>query len=244
MVSNRLTLALVLAASACARPAPSCPPGACEVEHSAGPARQSKPEAPVAVETLCRNYVELANDQALETPCLEAFAHARERLAAQRFDRLVWCASRARAAASFRGCLDADWGSPRVVVASVTPRNVAKAVAREPSPPQPRYGSADLTEEQKTELARQLYREAEAHAAAGDWLAAVGLYEEAYYLVPGKHGFAHRVGVAAYNAGDCAKAETYLRHFLMYGDHEKQADRFEQAKQILGEISVSGCASR
>jgi hypothetical protein len=71
----------------------------------------------------------------------------------------------------------------------------------------------------------------------------VPLYEEAYYLVPGKHGFAYKVGLAAWNARDCNKANEYLKHFIKYGDEAKNADKFAEAKQILGEISVSGCAT-
>lgn len=100
-----------------------------------------------------------------------------------------------------------------------------------------------LTEEQKAERAKDMYMQAEGMAAEGKWAEAVPLYEEAYYLVPGKHGFAHKVGVAAWNAKDCNKANEYLKHFIKYGDESKDADKFAEAKQILGEISVSGCAT-
>lgn len=104
-------------------------------------------------------------------------------------------------------------------------------------------GSENMTEEQKTERAKTIFAEAEALAGQEKWAEAVPLYEEAYYLVPGKHGFAHKVGIAAWNAGDCNKADTYLKHFITYGDPEKQADKIAEAKTILGEISVSGCAT-
>jgi len=103
--------------------------------------------------------------------------------------------------------------------------------------------SENMTEEQKTERAKTLFSDAEALAAQEKWAEAVPLYEEAYYLVPGKHGFAHKVGIAAWKAGDCNKADTYLKHFITYGDPEKQADKIAEAKTILGEISVSGCAT-
>lgn len=103
--------------------------------------------------------------------------------------------------------------------------------------------SAAMTEEQKTERAKEIYKQAEELAAQGKWAEATPLYEEAYYLVPGKHGFAHKVGIAAWNAGDCTKADIYLKHFLQYGDPEKMADKIEEAKMILGEISMSGCAA-
>lgn len=106
--------------------------------------------------------------------------------------------------------------------------------------PQPQQ---ELTEEEKAERAKQLYMQAEGLAAEGRWTEAVPLYEEAYYLVPGKHGFAHKVGVAAWNMRDCNKANEYLKHFIKYGDESKDGDKFAEAKQILGEISVSGCAT-
>ncbi|NVB41679.1 hypothetical protein G6O69_27825 [Pseudenhygromyxa sp. WMMC2535] len=113
--------------------------------------------------------------------------------------------------------------------------------AAEPAPaPAP---TQNLSEDEKIELAKQKYMEAEGLAAQDRWVEAVVLYEEAYYLVPGKHGFAHKVGVAAFRAGDCDKANTYLKHFLTYGDADKHGDKIDEAKQILGEISVSGCAS-
>jgi hypothetical protein len=101
----------------------------------------------------------------------------------------------------------------------------------------------ELTEEQKDEKAKELYMQAEGLAAEGKWVEAVPLYEEAYYLVPGKHGFAYKVGVAAWNARDCNKANEYLKHFIKYGDESKNADKFAESKQILGEIAVSGCAT-
>lgn len=108
-----------------------------------------------------------------------------------------------------------------------------------PAPqPQP-----ELSEEEKEAKAKDLYMQAEGLAAEGKWVESVPLYEEAYYLVPGKHGFAHKVGVAAWHAKDCNKANEYLKHFLTYGEEDKYADKFAEAKQILGEISVSGCAT-
>lgn len=103
--------------------------------------------------------------------------------------------------------------------------------------------SENMSEEEKTERAKTLFSDAEGLAGQEKWAEAVPLYEEAYYLVPGKHGFAHKVGFAAWKAGDCNKADTYLKHFITYGDPEKQADKIAEAKIILGEISVSGCAT-
>jgi hypothetical protein len=126
------------------------------------------------------------------------------------------------------------------------------ALAQVPPPPQeaaPKVdesisgNSENMTEEQKTERAKTLFADAEALAAQERWAEATPLYEEAYYLVPGKHGFAHKVGIAAWKSGDCNKADIYLKHFITYGDPEKQKDKIDEAKVILGEISVSGCAT-
>ncbi|WP_106090044.1 hypothetical protein [Enhygromyxa salina] len=141
---------------------------------------------------------------------------------------------------------------PSVALAQVPPPP-SGPVAPQPQPqptaqpdPQPTaqpQPTGELSEDEKVEQAKQKYMQAEGLANQGRWVEAVPFYEEAYYLVPGKHGFAHKVGVAAWNAGDCDKANSYLKHFLQYGDPEKQGDKFDEAKQILGEISVSGCAT-
>jgi hypothetical protein len=238
-----LSIALIVAGSGCAR--------ATRSDGALSP--RAVPATPVTIEQLCHAYVELARP---ETPtsrpeaeigagCLAALEQARERLAEEPFGDLTWCASMARSTASFQACLDANWDSGAFVAASVTPANfiAPKRSTATLEPPKLRFVQSELTEEQKSELAKQIYLEAEALAAAGDWVAALPLYEEAYYLVPGKHGFAHKVGVAAFAAGDCDKASVYLRHFLSYGDPDKSADKFARAKQILGEISISGCAS-
>jgi hypothetical protein len=134
--------------------------------------------------------------------------------------------------------------TPSLALAQVPPPPSGPATQPQPQPePQPQAQPTELTEDQKVELAKVKFAEAEELSKVGRWADSVPLYEEAYYLVPGKHGFAHKVGVAAFNAGDCNKANTYLKHFIQYGDPEKSADKFEEAKQILGEISVSGCAT-
>ncbi len=141
---------------------------------------------------------------------------------------------------------------PVAILLTLSLPNVALAgtlVQVPPAPSEPAQAApapqpqAELTEDEKAEKAKTLYMQAEGLAAEGKWAEAVPLYEEAYYLVPGKHGFAHKVGVAAWNAKDCNKANEYLKHFLTYGDEQKYADKFAEAKQILGEISVSGCAT-
>lgn len=108
----------------------------------------------------------------------------------------------------------------------------------EAAPPPDPY--AGMSEEEKLEKAKGIYMEAEELAKAGDWEAAEAKYEEAYYLVPGKHGFAFKVGKAAFEAGHCQKAEQYLHHFETYADPQKQKDRLKEAKKILSE--TNGCA--
>jgi hypothetical protein len=102
-----------------------------------------------------------------------------------------------------------------------------------------------MSEEEKMEEAKKMYMQAEEHAGNGDMTSAAPLYEQAYYLVPGKHGFAYKVGIASYGSTprDCVKADEYLRHYIKYGDAAKHPDWMDEAKRILGEIAVSGCAA-
>lgn len=100
----------------------------------------------------------------------------------------------------------------------------------------------ELTEEQKAEKAKGLYVEAERLAKEGNWEAAVVLYEQAYYLVPGKHGFAHKVGIASWQVKNCDKAYEYLTHFVTYGASEpKNAEKITEANGILAEIEAAQC---
>ncbi|KIG12530.1 hypothetical protein DB30_01292 [Enhygromyxa salina] len=101
--------------------------------------------------------------------------------------------------------------------------------------------SEELSEDEKIEKAKGLYIEAERLAAEDNWDAAVILYEQAYYLVPGKHGFAHKVGVAAWKVHDCDKAFDYMTHFIEYADPEKQGDKIGEAQTILDEIAATEC---
>ncbi len=98
-----------------------------------------------------------------------------------------------------------------------------------------------LSEEERLEKAKGIYKEAEAKAAEGDWPSAVNLYEQAYYLVPTKHGFALKVALAAEQVGDCAKAITYYEHFVKYADPEKYADDLSAAKKSLDGLKKKGC---
>jgi hypothetical protein len=104
--------------------------------------------------------------------------------------------------------------------------------------------NADLSPEQKLDKAKGLYGEAEKAFAAGDFVTAVQKYEEAYFLVPEKVGFAHKVGITAWKLGDCNKADEYLKHYVQYETNtEKNGDKIDESKKIIGEIAVSGCAT-
>lgn len=94
----------------------------------------------------------------------------------------------------------------------------------------------ELSEDEKADKAKALYVEAEGKAAANDWAAAVVLYEQAYHLVPAKHGFALKVGLAADKTGDCAKAVTFFEHFVQYAESEKYADDLATTKKRLAEL--------
>ena len=103
---------------------------------------------------------------------------------------------------------------------------------------------SELSEDEKMEKAKGLYIEAERLAGEENWEAAVVLYEQAYYLVPGKHGFAHKVGIAAWKVNNCDKAFEYLTHFLQYADREKQGDKISEAEGILAEIEAKQCRTQ
>lgn len=134
---------------------------------------------------------------------------------------------------------------PATAFAQVPPPPTAAAPEAAPAEEEvfPPPEDAALPEDQKPEKAKELYIEAEGLAGNGDYNAATPLYERAYYLVPGKHGFAYKVGTAAFNSSprDCNKADDYLKHYVKYGDPAKHPDWMDESKRILGEIAVSGC---
>lgn len=80
---------------------------------------------------------------------------------------------------------------------------------------------AEMTEEERMAQAKTLYVEAEALFEAEKWKEAEVKYEQAYHLVPGKHGFAYKVAMSAVAAGDCEKAKLYLDHFLEHSDGDR-----------------------
>ena len=98
-------------------------------------------------------------------------------------------------------------------------------------PPEP-----ELSEEEKAEKAKEFYVQAEDKAASEEWAEATNLYEQAYFLVPGKHGFALKVGNAADKAGDCAKAKQYLEHFVTYATEDKYEKDRKAAQKRVGEL--------
>lgn len=97
--------------------------------------------------------------------------------------------------------------------------------------------AATMSEEERTSKAKDLYTLAEDKAAAEDWAAALPLYEEAYYLMPEKHGFALKVGDTAMNLGDCAKALQYYEHFVKYAEGDKYASDIRRVKKKIS----AGC---
>lgn len=99
----------------------------------------------------------------------------------------------------------------------------------------------ELSEEERLDRAKGLYMEAEGKAGEKDWVTAVGLYEQAYHLVPAKHGFALKVAIAAEKAGDCAKAITYFEHFVQYAEADKYEDDLAAAKKSLAALNKQGC---
>lgn len=96
---------------------------------------------------------------------------------------------------------------------------------------------ATKSEEERTAEAKELFKMAEELAASEDWAGALPLYEQAYQLMPGKHGFALKVGDAAQKVGDCAKAMQYYDHFVKYAESDKYASDIRRAKKALS----AGC---
>ena len=96
-------------------------------------------------------------------------------------------------------------------------------------------------EETAKEDAKELYVFAEEKAAAGEWTTAMYAYEDAYFLVPAKVGFAYKVGVAAFEARRCSKAAEYLDHFAQYGDPERHAEMLAETEGMQNRLETLGC---
>jgi hypothetical protein len=129
---------------------------------------------------------------------------------------------------------------PGVALAQVPPPPKGPAQPKPAPEPEP---ERELTEAEKEEKAKKLYIEAEGLAAEDRWAEAVPLYEQAYYLVPGKHGFAHKVGIATWKINNCDKTKEYLTHFVTYADPGKFGEKIAEAQAILDEIEERQCAS-
>jgi Flp pilus assembly protein TadD len=155
--------------------------------------------------------------------------------------RIFWPMTLALALSSTAGC--ASKKSPATEEpdpnAPPDPEDFRPAEEEASATPAPVDPYAGMSEDERLDKAKGLYLEAEGLAKAKDWEAAEAKYEEAYYLVPGKHGFAFKVGKSAFEAGHCEKAEQYLTHFQTYGDPKKQSDLMKEAKQILAK--TAGC---
>jgi len=104
-------------------------------------------------------------------------------------------------------------------------------------------GEEEEVDPAKLEEAKKLYIEAEKLAAEEKWKEAEDKYEQAYYLVPGKHGFAHKVGMAAHMAEDCPTAVEYMVHFLQYATEEKYEPKRVEARDVLKASIERGCTT-
>lgn len=106
-------------------------------------------------------------------------------------------------------------------------------VPDESNEPPSTFSNTTMSDEERTAKAKDLYTQAEEKAKAEDWAAALPLYEEAYQLMPEKHGFALKVGDTATKLGDCAKATIYYQHFLNYAEDDKYASDIKRVKKIV-----------
>ena len=104
-----------------------------------------------------------------------------------------------------------------------------------------RSRNPDLTDEYRNELAKELFLRTKELEGSDDHACRLALLEQAYYLVPGKHGFALLVGEAAFAARDCEKASTFLEHFVAYGDPDRNAEKVARAQELITRIETSGC---
>lgn len=103
---------------------------------------------------------------------------------------------------------------------------------------------AVVDEEAALEDAKVLYTFAEGEAEAQNWETAMYAYEDAYFLVPAKVGFAFKVGKAAFEAKRCDKASEYLNHFDRYGDPEKHEALLAESEGMQNRLETLGCGDR
>src|SRR5688572_2211582 len=86
------------------------------------------------------------------------------------------------------------------------------------------------------EAADDLEQLADDLADKGHYYEAVGLYEQAYELVPDRHGLAYKIGLTSYMHHYCGTAEEYLTHFVDNGQLLLYAKELEHAREILYKI--------
>lgn len=202
--------------------------------------------------SLCDHYLELSlaegrvqDEIEQRRSCTATSTQARARLSEPGIAKLDWCARHAQATASFEGCFESDWDADRFVAHRVSPPPPSFPAAKlEPNGPTPPSPPASVPEDagETIERAKQLYAEADEYAQLAQWERAIELYEEAYELVPHLHGFAIQIGLAAFYLDDCSKAAVYLDHFVTHADPDKWTNKIEEAKQLLANISSSGCS--
>lgn len=116
---------------------------------------------------------------------------------------------------------------------ATAPLTTLTAFAQDPS---------TMSDDEKMEMAKQLYGEGDAAIAEGDAATALAKFEEAYNtFAPSLHVFNINIGLAAFELGDCVKAKTAFQRFLdLVPDHPARA----KAQENLLEIERSGCAAQ
>lgn len=110
-----------------------------------------------------------------------------------------------------------------------------------PPPTAPGAEPAAMSDEERMELAKNMYGEGVAALAGGDAATALAKFEAAYNdYAPQLHVFNYNIGQAAYELGDCVKAKQSFQRFLdLVGDHDLRGD----ATESILEIERSGCAN-
>jgi len=99
-----------------------------------------------------------------------------------------------------------------------------------------------MSEEDKMNMAKQLFGEGDAAINADDPATALAKFEEAYNTyAPALHVFNINIGLAAFDLGDCVKAKTAFQRFLdLVPEHPARG----QAQEKLLEIERTGCAAQ
>lgn len=101
---------------------------------------------------------------------------------------------------------------------------------------------AHMSFRQRERLARRVFRQAEGHKRRGQLDEAIEKYEQAYRLVPHKHGLAFIIGMAYQKAGSCERAGHFLDRLIKHGGTEARLqDKISRARDVLSELSAQGC---